>query len=77
MTDLYALDEGWHGYTRGGDKAHRIYRPSRFPQRLTACAGLPVVYVFSDDMMPDSDVRGSFRGWCLHCYPSAVAVVPL
>ncbi len=60
---LYEQDEGWHGYTRGGNKAHRIYRPSRFPQRLIACTNLPVRFYFRDDTVPDD-----FDDWCRLCY---------
>ena len=65
MTNLYAQDEGWHGYTQGGSKAHRIYRPSRFPKRLIACSSLPVWLAFRDDY---DTLSGT--GWCLHCYPA-------
>ncbi len=65
MSDLYAEDAGWHGYTQAGNKAHRIYRASPFPKRLIACTSLPVVYAFRDDLFPDPPEGG----WCRHCYP--------
>ena len=75
MNDLYAQDSAWHGYTKGGNKAHRIYRPSRFPQRLIACTSLPVAYAFLNDLFPDAPADYGLRvtDWCLRCYPAADA----
>ena len=67
MTNLYAEDAGWHGYTQGGSKAHRIYRSSPFPKSLTSCSSVAVVYAFSDALFPDPPEGG----WCLHCYPDS------
>ncbi len=67
---LYTADDGRHGYTRRGGKAHRLYRVAPFPQAMTSCTSTPVVVTFPDDEMPD---RLFLNLWCLHCYPDSGA----
>jgi hypothetical protein len=49
---LYTADQGRHGYTRSGSKAHRLYRVHPFPKPLTSCTSKPVILTFADDQMP-------------------------
>jgi hypothetical protein len=73
---LYRDDEGRHGYTRHGAKAHRLYRVAPFPQAMTSCTSTPVVVTYRDDEMPDTEGMRRIHPripagnpWCLHCYP--------
>ena len=67
--NLYTTDEGRHGYTRHGGKAHRLYRVAPFPQAMTSCTSTPVVVTYPDNEMPDSAGADLGNPWCLHCYP--------
>lgn len=62
---LYRDDDGRHGYTRHGAKAHRLYRVAPFPQAMTHCTSTLVVVTYPDDDMPTLEQNP----WCLHCYP--------